>query len=73
MKCSCDAERSFNSEALHLAMKSLGVMGSLDVSVADCELLYEHPDPPASYRSLFNLRRFLSTMKMVTYESDGDS
>ena len=25
MKCSCDAERSFNSEARHFVMKSFGV------------------------------------------------
>ncbi len=32
MNRSCDAERSFNSEALHLAMNSCGVMDAFGVA-----------------------------------------
>ena len=32
MKCSCEAERSFNSAARHLAMNSYGVMGAFSVA-----------------------------------------
>ena len=35
MKCSCEAERSFNSEARHLAMNSCGVMGAFSVADDD--------------------------------------
>ena len=35
MKCSCEADRSFNSEARHLAMNSYGVMGAFSVADDD--------------------------------------
>ena len=35
MKCSCEAERSFNSAARHLAMNSYGVMGAFSVADDD--------------------------------------
>ena len=38
MKCSCDAELSFSSEARHLVMNSYGVMGAFSLAHEDDRL-----------------------------------
>ncbi|MDE0172906.1 MAG: hypothetical protein OXM60_05665 [Defluviicoccus sp.] len=48
MKCSCDAERSFNSDARHLAMKSPGVTVSNPHAVGDADETIDHAVPSGS-------------------------
>ena len=49
MKCSCDAERSFNSEARHLVINWLGVMASSTVvSYFRTSAVSNRPEAPAA-------------------------